>query len=52
MVSHRSKEMTEILWISFKKHNQSSDRLRGVVVRVPGYRSRGPGFDSWFYQIF
>jgi hypothetical protein len=24
----------------------------GLVVRVPGYRSRGPGFDSWRYQIF
>jgi hypothetical protein len=23
-----------------------SDRLSGLVVRVPGYRSRGPGFDS------
>jgi hypothetical protein len=22
------------------------------VVRVPGYRSRGPGFDSQRYQIF
>jgi hypothetical protein len=22
------------------------------VVRVPGYRSRGLGFDSWCYQIF
>jgi hypothetical protein len=22
------------------------------VVRVPGYRSRGPGFDSRPYQIF
>jgi hypothetical protein len=22
------------------------------VVRVPGYRSRGPGFDSRHYQIF
>jgi hypothetical protein len=21
------------------------------VVRVPGYRSRGPGFESWCYQI-
>jgi hypothetical protein len=28
------------------------DRLCGLVVRVPGYRSRGPGFDSWRYQIF
>jgi hypothetical protein len=22
------------------------------VVRVPGYRSWGPGFDSWCYQVF
>jgi hypothetical protein len=22
------------------------------VIRVPGYRSRGPGFDSQRYQIF
>jgi hypothetical protein len=28
------------------------DRLCGVVVRVPGYRSRGPGFDSRRYRIF
>jgi hypothetical protein len=28
------------------------DRLCGLVVRVPGYRSRGLGFDSWRYQIF
>jgi hypothetical protein len=28
------------------------DRLCGLVVRVPGYRFRGPGFDSWRYQIF
>jgi hypothetical protein len=27
-------------------------RLCGLVVRVPGYRSRGPGFDSRHYQIF
>jgi hypothetical protein len=26
--------------------------LCGLVVRVPGYRSRGPGFNSWRYQIF
>jgi hypothetical protein len=28
------------------------DRLCGRVVRVPRYGSRGPGFDSWHYQIF
>jgi hypothetical protein len=28
------------------------DRLSGLVVRVPGYRSRGFGFDSQRYQIF
>jgi hypothetical protein len=28
------------------------DPLCGLVVRVPGYRSRGPGFDSQHYQIF
>jgi hypothetical protein len=27
------------------------DRLCGLVVRVHGYRSRGPGFDSPRYQI-
>jgi hypothetical protein len=28
------------------------DRLFGLVIRVPAYRSRGPGFDSRRYQIF
>jgi hypothetical protein len=28
------------------------DCLCGLVVRVPGYRSRGPQFDSRCYQIF
>jgi hypothetical protein len=27
------------------------DRLCGLVVRAPGYKSRGLGFDSWRYQI-
>jgi hypothetical protein len=31
---------------------QPGDRLCGLVVRVSGYRSRGPGFDSRRYQIF
>jgi hypothetical protein len=29
-----------------------TDRLCGLVFRVPGYRSRGPRFDSRRYQIF
>jgi len=28
------------------------DRLCGLVVRVSGYRYRGPGFESRGYQIF
>jgi hypothetical protein len=28
------------------------NRLCGLVVRVSGYRSRGPGFDSRPFQIF
>jgi hypothetical protein len=28
------------------------DRLCSLVVRVPGYSFRGPGFDSRCYQIF
>jgi hypothetical protein len=28
------------------------DRLCGLVVRVPGYRSRSPAFDFRRYEIF
>ena len=30
----------------------NNDRLCGLVVRVSGYRYRGPGFDPRRYQIF
>jgi hypothetical protein len=30
----------------------SNDPLRGLVVRVPGHRSRDPGFNFRRYQIF
>jgi hypothetical protein len=36
----------------FPAPNYLSDRLCGLLVRVPGYRSRGPGFDSGRYQNF
>jgi hypothetical protein len=32
--------------------NRMVDRFCGLVIRVPGYRSRAPGFDSRSYQIF
>jgi hypothetical protein len=32
--------------------HSGTDRLCGLVVRVSGYRSRGPGFYSRPYQIF
>jgi hypothetical protein len=38
-------------WINKSKFTDS-DRFCGLVVRVSGYRSRGPGFDSQRYQIF
>jgi hypothetical protein len=31
---------------------QKLDHLCGLVVRVPGYRSSGPGFDFRRHQIF
>ena len=36
----------------FPQCHSINDRLCGLVVRVSGYRYRGPGFDSRHYQIF
>jgi hypothetical protein len=33
-------------------NNNNNDSLCGLVVRVPGYRSRGSGFDFRGYHIF
>jgi hypothetical protein len=41
-----------IIIIISSSSSSSSDRLCGLVVRVSGYRSRGPGFDSRRYHIF
>jgi hypothetical protein len=41
-----------VVHVYIKLHSLLRDRLCGLVVRVPGYRFRGPGFDSRRYQIF
>jgi len=42
-----------MLTIIIKKYYEGvCDRLCGLVVRVSGYRYRGPGFDPRRYQIF
>jgi hypothetical protein len=38
------------MYISFK--SSVKNRFCGLVVRVSGYRSRGPRFDSQRFQIF
>jgi hypothetical protein len=40
-----------VKWIKLS-YCYTDDRLCGLVIRVPGYRSRGPVFDSRRYQIF
>jgi hypothetical protein len=37
---------------SFPGTDTQADSLCGLLVRVPGYRSRGPGFCSRRYQMF
>jgi hypothetical protein len=34
------------------KKREEEDRLCGLAVTVPVYKSRGPGFDSRRYKIF
>jgi hypothetical protein len=43
---------TNVLILVFTNECALVYRLCGLVVRVPGYRSRGPGCDSPLYQIF
>jgi hypothetical protein len=37
---------------NFSKTKNYCSSWSGLVVRIPGYRSRGPGFDTQRYQIF
>jgi hypothetical protein len=41
-----------VLHLKYGALDEIRDRLCGLVVRVSGYRSRGPGFHSRPYQIF
>jgi hypothetical protein len=34
-----------------ERAGEEIDRVCGLVVRVPGYRHRGPGYDSRCYEI-
>jgi hypothetical protein len=42
--------LIKIVWFQFTIDMR--DRLCGLVIRGPGYRSRGPGFDSRRYKVF
>jgi hypothetical protein len=43
---HIRERQSDCMASQFRREQILYDRLCGLVVRVPGYRSRGPGFDS------
>jgi hypothetical protein len=47
-----SASLPRLLLLFSVYHRRVLERLCGLVVRIPGYRSRNPGFDSQHYQIF
>jgi hypothetical protein len=46
---HKAMALINLIYFNI---NYPMDRLRGLVVRVLGYGSSGPRFDSRRYQIF
>jgi hypothetical protein len=64
VVCHCTWDATSVLTRATRRHIPEDDilhshrrecigeRLCGLVVRVPDYGSRGPGFDYWRCQIF
>ena len=52
----RSTGLVAKVWKPYQANMQTKDSYRwnicGLVVRVSGYRYRGPGFDPRRYQIF
>jgi hypothetical protein len=51
-ITINAKSLNSLFIRIFHFENHWMDRLCGLVVRVRGYSSRGPGFDSRRYQIF
>jgi len=49
-IAIKIEEMAKLYQLT--KGSANKDRLCGLVVRVSGYRYRGPGFDPRRYQIF
>jgi hypothetical protein len=50
-IPHDTKNMCRCICIYLRFIYISCDRLCGLVVRVPGHRSGGPGFDTRRYYI-
>jgi hypothetical protein len=52
----RRKIRVHYIWqvrqVCSRPQHSPENRLCGLVVRVPGCRPRGPGFDSRLYKIF
>jgi hypothetical protein len=46
------RQIPAILWVHLRRCLELGDCLCGLVVRVPGYRFRGPWFDSRSYHNF